>query len=222
MVVFVRDACVGAGSFFQRAFSAHRQIFLAAGGMLGLMHGHALAFTALFVQSFSASGWPLMHRAAADFSAAYKEAKQNQAPRETAKYAAAVAPLRRELVDLAAQLASLRRQGEGTEAEQRAVLSEMRRVRAKLESVPPSRRAAPVLVAACEPAIIRDVALGIWSGVTVAFTGACSSAARTIGIGISLGEVVSRAANALLAALEPALRRALSALPPEAVMLTYL
>ena len=98
----------------------------------------------------------------------------------------------------------------------------MRAVRRELESVPPSRRAAPVLVAACEPSVVRDVVLGIWSSVTVSLAAACSSAARTIGVGVRLGEVVADVANALLARIEPAVRRALSALPAEAVMLTYL
>ena len=165
MIFTVRDAAARISSFFRHAFRGHRQIFLAAGGVLGLMHGHAVAFTALFLQSFGASGWPLMRRAASNFCVAYEAAKENQAPRETARYAAAVAPLRRELVDLAAQLGALRRQSEvDTEALEHEVLSEMRRVRAQLESVPPERRAAPVLVAACDPAIVRDVAIGLWSG----------------------------------------------------------
>ena len=43
-----------------------------------------------------------------------------------------------------------------------------------------------------------------------------------IGIGVSLGEAVSNCATALLAKIEPQVRKALSALPAEAVMLTYL
>ena len=222
IVFSVRNTCRRIGSIFHGSFSRHRKICLALGGTFGLLHGHSVAFTVLFLQSFGASGWPLLKRAATDFELSYKQAKENSAPRETAKYAATVAPLRQELVRLAAQLAALRRQGEDTEVQQRELLNEMRRVRAELESVPPSRRAAPVLVAALRPTIVRDVSMGMWSGVTVSTAAACSKAARTIGVGVTLGEAVSRGLTALASALEPALRRALSVLPAEAVMLSYL
>ena len=215
-----RDAAGAVIRWARGLFRAHRPVMLAAGALLGLMHGGSVAFTVLFAQSFRASGWPLMRGGLERGRAAYEAAKEMQ-PRETAAYATRVAPLRRELVDLAAHLASLRRDG-ADEREQRAVLADMRRVRRELEAVPPSRRAAPVLVAACEPAVVRDVALGVWSGITVSLAAACSSAARTLGLGMSLGEVVSGAATALLARLEPTIRRALSALPAEAVMLGYL
>jgi len=222
IVFSVRNTCRRIGSIFRGAISRHRHICLALGGTFGLLHGHSVAFTVLFLQSFGASGWPLILRAATDFELSYKQAKENSAPRETAKYAATVAPLRQELVRLAAQLAALRRQGEDTEVQQRELLNEMRRVRAELESVPASRRAAPVLVAALRPTIVRDVSMGLWSGVTVSTAAACSKAARTIGVGVTLGEAVSRGLTALASALEPALRRALSVLPAEAVMLSYL
>ena len=128
-------------------------------------------------------------------------------PHETAEYNAAARPLRDELVELARELAQMRREGNASVAEQNALIKRMRRVREELEQVPPSRRAAPVLAAACEPAVVRDVFLGLWSGITVSLAAACSSAARTIGVGCSLGEVVSQAATALLAKAEPALRR---------------
>ena len=67
--------------------------------------------------------------------AAYEDAKEMQQPRETARYSESVAPIRDELVRLAAQLAALRREG-ADEAAQRRVLSQMRRLRRELESVP--------------------------------------------------------------------------------------
>ena len=217
----IRDTVVRARQMLGSWFRAHRPLALLMAGFLGLMHGSAVAFTALFLQSFGASGWPLMRNGLQRGVAAYEEAKSMQAPRETAHYKAEVAPLRRELVNLAAELAEVRRSG-GSPERQREVLRRMRSVRQQLEAVPPSRRAAPVLVAACEPAVVRDVILGIWSGVTVSLTAACSGAVRTIGVGVTLGEVVSRAATAVLAYVEPPLRRFLSRLPAEAVMLSYL
>ena len=241
----------------RRIFRKNRSAVMAAGGVLGLLHGGAVCFTVLFVQSFGASGWPLMRSGLQRGAEAYEEAKARQQPRETADYAASVSPLKRRMVELAAELAALRREG-GPAEKQAEVLRRMREVRRELEAVPPRRRAAPVLVAACEPAVLRDVALGVWSGVTVSLAAAyrrrasnrahwsaahgvmrgcsgslraprsrpgrrrCSSAARTVGIGVSLGEAVANAMTAVLGVLEPAVRRALSVLPAEAVMLTYL
>ena len=217
----VRESVGRAVGAVRRLFHANRQPFLAAGGVLGLLHGGRVAFTVLFVQSFGASGWPLVRDALRRGAQAYEEAKGLQQPRETAGYRAHVAPLRKELVALAEQLAALRREG-GSAAEQRAVIARMRRVREEIDGVPVERRATPVLVAAFEPAVVRDVFVGLWTGVTVSLATACSSACRTVGIGVTLGEVVSKAATAALAALEPALRTALSRLPAEAVMLSYL
>ena len=217
----IGDAVAGASRRIRRLFRTNRPLLLALGGTLGLAHGASAAFTVLFVQSFGASGWPLVRKGIERGRAAYEEAKAAQPRRETAEYAAATTPLKRRLIELATQLAQLRRDG-ASDAAQAEVIREMRAVRRELESVPPSRRAAPVLVAACEPSVVRDVVLGIWSGVTVSLAAACSSAARTIGVGVRLGEVVADVANALLARIEPAVRRALSALPAEAVMLTYL
>ena len=202
-------------------FHKNRPVVLAAGGVLGLMHGGTVAFTVMFIQSFGASGWPLVRSGLARGKAAYEEAKATHKPSHSHSARKDAAPLKRKLVELAEGLAELRRKG-GSEAAQQAIIEEMRSVRRELEEVPPSRRAAPVLVAAFEPAVIRDVCLGLWSGITVSLAAACSSAARTIGLGVSLGEVVSNAGNAILSRVEPAIRKHLSRMPPEAVMLTYL
>ena len=216
-----RDAVSGLAGAMRGIFLRNRHIVLAAGGLLGLAHGGTAAFTILFIQSFGASGWPLMQNGLRRAAMAYEDAKASTVARDSDEYASEIAPLRTELVNLAAHLAYLRRERASEEA-QRAVIRQMRTIRRKLEAVPPSRRAAPVLVAACEPAVVRDVLLGIWSGVTVSLTAACSSAARTIGIGVSLGEVVAKMATSMLSKVEPAFRRMISALPAEAVMLSYL
>ena len=65
-----------------------------------------------------------------------------------------------------------------------------------------------MLVAACEPSVVRDMLLGIWSGVTVSLAAACSSSARTIGVGVSLGEAAANLANAALAHALPMAQRA--------------
>ena len=216
----VRDAIAGFVSHVRHIFHHNRHAVLAVGGLLGLMHGATAAFTVMFFQSFGATGWPLVRTGLLRGQKAYEQAKETQ-PRESDEYAENAAPLRLRLVELAEKLAQMRREGAGP-SEQSEVIKEMRSVRKELEALPPSRRAAPVLIAACEPAVVRDVCLGIWSGVTVSLAAACSSAVRTIGIGVSLGEAISKTGKVLLAKIEPALRRALSALPAEAVMLTYL
>ena len=219
----VQRLCDAVGRFagrVQNLFRKNRQTVLTVGGLLGLVHGGAAAFTVLFIQSFGASGWPLMQTGLRRGQVAYEEAKQSHAG-EAPGESESAAPLRRKLIELAERLAELRREG-ASQPEQMEVIRQMRAVRKQLEAMPPSRRAAPVLVAAFEPAVLRDVALGVWSGVTVSLATACSSAVRTIGIGVSLGEVISNTANAMLAKVEPAIRKALSALPAEAVMLSYL
>jgi hypothetical protein len=221
IVRWLHDKAANASSAMRHMFKANRRLVLTAGGAFGLAHGSSVAFTVLFLQSFGVSGWPLVRSAARRGLGAYEAAKNLHARPEAAGDPERVTPLRRELLALAAQLAELRREGADAAAQQ-AIIRQMRSVRRKIDSVPPRQRAAPVLIAACEPAVVRDVALGIWTGLTVSLAAACSSAVRTIGVGITLGEAVSKAATALQAKLEPALRRATSALPAEAVMLTYL
>ena len=216
----LRDAIHRFGGQIRSIFHRNRHAIMAAGGVLGLMHGGAAAFTVLFIQSFGASGWPLMQSGLRRGMAAYELAKE-RAPRETDEYRHEVQHLRKELIGLAEQLAALRREG-ATEQAQNEVIRQMKRVRREIEAVPPSRRAAPVLVAACDASVVRDVCLGIWSGVTVSLAAACSSAARTIGIGVSLGEAVSKLATVVVAKIEPLMRSFISRLPPEAVMLSYL
>lgn len=177
----------------RRMFHANRHAVLAAGGVLGLVHGGTVAFTVMFLQSFGASGWPLMRGGLLRGQRAYEEAKETQ-PRESKQYAECAAPLQRRLLELAEALAEMRREG-GATSDQAELIREMRSVREQLEAVPPSRRAAPVLIAACEPSVVRDVCLGVWSGVTVSLAAACSRSARTIGIGMSLGEAISTGAS---------------------------
>jgi hypothetical protein len=98
----------------------------------------------------------------------------------------------------------------------------MRELRIELETMPVQRRAAPVLVAAFEPVVLRDVTLALWSGVTVSLGSACSSAVRTVGIGLPLGDLVANFATGALGKLEPIARKCLSVLPAEAAMLRYL
>jgi hypothetical protein len=216
----LRDSLFGFGFQLRNFFHRNRHAVMFAGGVLGLMHGGAAAFTVLFVQSFGASGWPLMKSGLQRGAAAYELAKE-RAPNESDEYRSEVAPLRKQLLDLASHLAALRREG-ASEESQKVVIEKMKRVRREIEAVPPSRRAAPVLVAACDASVVRDVCLGIWSGVTVSLAAACSSAARTIGIGVSLGEAVSKLAALVYAKMEPYVRKIVSRLPAEAVMLTYL
>jgi len=196
----------------------HRHVALFLGGALGLLHGGTFAFTVLFLQAFGKSGWPLVQGGLQRGMAAYTEAKAQQGKGKGSDRAKL---LRQELDGLASELAKLRREGASQKAQQ-SVIQQMREVRQKLEELPPSERAAPILLAALEPSVVRDVVLGIWSGVTVSLTTACSSAARTVGIGMSLGEFVSKAAVTVLSKTELFLRRLLSQLPSEAVMLTYL
>ena len=170
----LRDALFGFGFQLRSFFHRNRHAVMFAGGVLGLMHGGAAAFTVLFVQSFGASGWPLMKSGLRRGAAAYELAKES-APNERDEFRSEVAHLRKQLLDLASHLATLRREGASEEA-QKVVIEKMKRVRREIEAVPPSRRAAPVLVAACDASVVRDVCLGIWSGVTVSLAAACSSA----------------------------------------------
>ena len=116
-----------------------------------------------------------------------------------------------ELVELSAELAAHRREG----TPQHDCLRRMRTIRREIETMPLNRRAAPVLVAAFEPVVVRDVMLGLWSGVTVSLGSACSSAVRTVGIGLPLGDLVANFATGALGKLEPVLRKGLSVLPAE-------
>ena len=56
----LRDGTVRIVRRLRGLFRAHRQTVLACGGLLGLAHGGSIAFTVLFIQSFGATGWPLM------------------------------------------------------------------------------------------------------------------------------------------------------------------
>lgn len=190
-------------------FSSHRELALVLIGLLGLFYGGSTPFTVLFLQSFGKTGLPVMRTAVRRARSAYAEAKISYEP------------LRRQLLDLAAELARLRREG-ASEYEQEDVIQQMRRVRKQLQELPAANGISPVLVAMHEPTVVRDLILGVWSGVILSLSAACHNAARTMGIGISLGEFVSKAGTVLLAKAELALRKRMSSLPGEAVMLAYL
>ena len=96
----IGDAVAGASRRIRRLFRTNRPLLLALGGTLGLAHGASAAFTVLFVQSFGASGWPLVRKGIERGRAAYEEAKAVQPRRETAEYAAATTPLKRRLIEL--------------------------------------------------------------------------------------------------------------------------
>lgn len=204
-----------------RLLRANQHVALAAGGMLGLVHGGSIAYTILFIESFRKSGWPLMQSGFQRGLSAYDEAKAMQLHERSKHMALAAAPLQRDLVDLAAHLVKLRHE-RASKKEQEAVIRQMREVRQALDSLPVSGRAAPVIVAACAPAVVYDLILGIWTGVAVSLAAARSSAVRTVGIGVGLGEVVSKTVTAVFAKVELVTRRVLSGMPWEAVILTHL
>ena len=69
---------------------------------------------------------------------------------------------------------------------------------------------------------VRDVLLALWSALTLSALSASSAAARSVGLGMSIGEALGSLCARAASLLEVAARAALSALPPEAVALTYL
>lgn len=101
-----------------RIYRRHRNALLVAGGAFNLAYGGGFAFTLLFVQAFEHTGWPLMQGGLERAKNAYLTAKANAPTRETSDYADRVAPLRKELVELSAELA-VHRRGGGSETAQK-------------------------------------------------------------------------------------------------------
>ncbi|KAL1499318.1 hypothetical protein AB1Y20_011526 [Prymnesium parvum] len=203
----------------RRLFARQRHACLCLASSLGLAYGHHLAHLILFTQTFASSGWPLARAAGTRARQAYDAAKA-RLPRDTST----VAPLRRELESLAAELAALRREDKQPRR-QEALIDEMRSVRERMDkqlaASPPSARAVTLLLAAADPRVVRDVALGLWSAVSVAVAAASSAAARSVGIGMTVGEAVGLLATQLIERSDRLVRRAMSNLPSEAAALSY-
>jgi len=226
------------GNFVRR----FRYECLAALGLLGLMRGGQLSYTVLFVRTFGASGWPALRSAAARLEAIYTAAMQDAARRGSG-VKERMAELQGLLTELALELADI--PPDNTRARE-AVLERMRAARAELErlatSPPPGPdgqsggssstggtsgtfrrvRPMPLLLALLDPALLRDVGVGVWTGVSVSLAAASSTAARSLGIGITIGEFIAAGASKAIDRAELLLRQMLSRLPPEAVALSYL
>ena len=92
-----------------------------------------------------------------------------------------------QLQEMAAEMEELVGDG-ASERRKEVLLCQMRALRAELDATA-VHRALPVLLAAFEPTLVRDVVLGLWSGLTLSVAAASSAAARSLGIGVSIGEV---------------------------------
>ena len=97
-----------------------------------------------------------------------------------------------------ADIARMVGDGSGTgsdESEEEALLARIREVRAQHDALaaasPPVRSV--LLRAACDPIVLRDVAVGLASGASASLAAATSDAARSLGIGLTLGDAVARA-----------------------------
>ena len=182
----LRSRCAGIARRAGRFYAKYRDACLATGGMLGLLHGGKVAYTVLCARAFAATGWPMVRQSVAKMGDAYTAAKREMAgaqPVSPAEYAA----MQTEMQALAHEMEELVESG-ASEKRQEAVLAKMRALRAKLDAAS-VKRAWPVLLRALEPTLVRDVVLGLWSGLTLSVAAASSSAARSLGIGVSIGEV---------------------------------
>ncbi|KAL1527544.1 hypothetical protein AB1Y20_008933 [Prymnesium parvum] len=203
----------------RRLLSRRRQLCLAVGGAAGLLYGAHLPHTILFLHVFSTSGWPLARGGVQRAADAYRKAKERM-PRDLSK----AQPLRDELHALADELAQLRSERKDP-SRQEALLASMRAVRAQIDeaiaAAPHSARASLLLLAAADPRVLRDVALGLWSALTVSVAASSSAAARSLGIGMTVGEAVSSCATYFIEASDRLLRAATTNLPSEAAALSY-
>jgi len=79
------------------------------------------------------------------------------------------------------------------EAHRTVLLDRMRDLQVELSSVPPSRRAAPVLAAAIinDPFAPRDLFLAVCAATSAALSAATANAARALSLGASVGERIS-------------------------------
>ena len=202
----------------------HRRACLVLAGALGLTHGDKFAYTVLVARTFRASGWPIMREGFEHARDAYAEARDNR-PND-AEVARRRAACEMQFDALQAELVATRRRrkkkrlGKARAAlrrEEEALLARIREVRAQHDALaaasPPVRSV--LLRAACDPIVLRDVAVGLASGASASLAAATSDAARSLGIGLTLGDAVARACGWA----EHLARRALSGLPADAVAL---
>lgn len=168
--------CAGITRRFGRFYAKYHDACLATGGLLGLLHGGTVAYTILCARAFSATGWPLVRQSVAKMGDAYTAAKREMgstkpvSPEEYARMQA-------ELQEMAAEMEELV-EGGASEPRKEALLRQMRVSRAELDATA-VHRALPVLLAAFEPTLVRDVVLGLWSGITLSVAAASSGAARS-------------------------------------------
>lgn len=206
----------GVGNLVRR----YRRMCLALAGVLGLTHGGRFAYIVLVARTFQASGWPLIREGFAHARKAYMKARKHQ-PAEVENRLQRAAceeqfrKLQRELLELRG-----RRRQLGinvAQQEEEALLERIRAVREEYNNL--ARRSPPVrsvlLRALCDPIAVRDVAVGLCSGVSACLAAARSDAARSLGIGLTLGGAVARACGWM----EHLTRRCFSRLPAEAVAL---
>ena len=192
--------CAGITRRAGRFYAKYRDACLATGGMLGLLHGGKVAYTILCARAFAATGWPMVRQSVAKMGDAYTAAKREMVgtvPVSPEEYAA----MQAQLQEMAAEMEELVGDG-ASERRKEVLLCQMRALRAELDATA-VHRALPVLLAAFEPTLVRDVVLGLWSGLTLSVAAASSAAARSLGIGVSIGEVQHAAAPRPVRPLPP-------------------
>ena len=178
--------CAGIARRASHFYAKYRDACLATGGMLGLLHGGTVAYTILCARAFAATGWPMVRQSVAKMGDAYTAAKREMVgtkPVSPEEYAG----MQAQLQEMAAEMEELVGDG-ASERRKDVLLCQMRALRAELDATA-VHRALPVLLAAFEPTLVRDVVLGLWSGLTLSVAAASSAAARSLGIGVSIGEV---------------------------------
>lgn len=168
-----------------------------------------------------ATGWPLVKNGLDRAYASYTAAKETPASETTARKMA-TAGLQAELKELGEEASRLRKEGASAE-EVELVVERMLAVRQELDLVPSSRKAGPVLAAMMlrEPMVLRNCALGIWSGVSVSVAAACNNAARSVGLGLSIGQAVAEAVASVVRRVDLTLHQISSGLPAAAASATY-
>ena len=192
--------CAGITRRAGRFYAKYRDACLATGGMLGLLHGGKVAYTILCARAFAATGWPMVRQSVAKMGDAYTAAKREMVgtvPVSPEEYAA----MQAQLQEMAAEMEELVGDG-ASERRKEVLLCQMRALRAELDATA-VHRALPVLLAAFEPTLVRDVVLGLWSGLTLSVAAASSAAARSLGIGVSIGEAQHAAAPRPVRPLPP-------------------
>ena len=218
----------------QRTWRRNRHLGLLLTGLLGLVHGGSFAYTILFAQTFAATGWPLMRSGVRRAAAAYDRAKavpmaetRDSDPWRRGGGGGRVGHLREQLRELGAEAARLQREGASRD-ELAAVVERMRRVRAQLDALPSGggggRRAGPVLALMMlrEPMVFRDLALGVWSGLSVSMAAAANGAARAVGLGATIGEALAALLELLAGRIELWARQLSSSLPAGATAAAYM